>query len=70
MAKKLLDREKQEKRKNLFFLLFFTPGRATRAMLAEHRVGWKINVSILKKREGKIGNREKRNCSHHSNIFT
>jgi hypothetical protein len=53
MVKKLLGIEKQEKRKNLFFLLFFTPGRTTRVMLAEHRVGWKINVSILKKEKKK-----------------
>ena len=52
MAKKLLEREKQEERERIyFFLLFFTPGRTTRAMLGEQGIEWKINVSILQKNE-------------------
>jgi hypothetical protein len=40
-------RDRERERKSLFFLLFFTPGRRTRAMVVEYRVEWKINVSIL-----------------------
>lgn len=60
MAKKLLEREKQEERKNLFFLLFFTPGRTTRAMLGEQGIEWKINVSILQKNGEEEEEEEKR----------
>ena len=75
MAKKLLEREKQEERKNLFFLLFFTPGRTARAMRGEQGIEWKINVSILqkkKKKKKKQKKREKRKYRtgfHHSVIF-
>jgi hypothetical protein len=42
--KKLAEREEKMKDKeNLFFLLFFIPGRATRAMLIE----CEMNVSVL-----------------------
>jgi hypothetical protein len=70
-----IEREKQWQRKNLFSLLFFTPGRTTMAMLTEQRVEWKINVSILGKKKEEVvideieKKRKKRNCSHHSNIF-
>lgn len=57
--KKQEKQEKQEKRNSFFLflllllllLLFFTPGRTTRAMQGEQGIEWKINVSILEKRE-------------------
>jgi len=51
--KKLVEREKQGRRKNLFSPLFFTPGRTTIEMLVEQRVEWKINVSILVKKRSR-----------------